>query len=453
LKTLQEFLDTLWALYDARGWYRGVVVLAEDLIGLLEMGDQTPERVRERMALQTSVARALMTMNGYTAEVEAAFDRALAIADDSGQAPERFPVLRSLATLYALRGRHTQSLAAGRELLVIADASDDQMLQVEANLVAGTSTAFNDKPLEGVAMVERAAELFDLREVKVERFRLGPNPGVQALTTAAILLWGVGFPERAFAWAAQAERVSADLEHPASRAYALHHVNLLYAMAGRFDLVGDRCVALLALANTNDFPIWRAMAIFMGGLATTAGGDPAVGLTEMQRGLDLYRLETTPPVFWPFLLMLHAIGHAMAGSTAEGLTLIDDAISHFRPGDLQGIDAHLVRADLLMAAGRVDEAHLTYVDVRDRAGEAGLRMAELTAATRLTQLSEGTQDHGPALLDPVGDLLPGRAGARLTLSGGRGPRGGPLGRPRPRREAFETGPDDPFNAYRRIWAQ
>lgn len=396
LKTLQEFLDTLWALYDARGWYRGVVVLAEDLIGLLEMGDQTAERARERMALQTSVARALMTMNGYTAEVEAAFDRALAIADDSGHAPERFPVLRSLASLYSLRSEFTRSFAVAKELLIIAEASDDQMLIVEANLVAGVTVAFTDNPLEGAAMVEQAAELFNHHEMKVERFRLGPNPGVQTLTTAAILLWGVGFPERAFARAAQAERVSADLEHPASRAYALHHVNLLYATAGRFDLVGDRCAELLALANTNDFPIWRAMAIFMGGLATTAGGDPAVGLTEMQRGLDLYRLETTPPVFWPFLLMLHAVGHAMAGRTEEGLTLIDDAISHLRPGDLQGIDFHLVRADLLVAAGRAEEALATFVDVLDRAGEAGIRMAELTAATRLTQLAEGTQGHGPA---------------------------------------------------------
>lgn len=395
LEALQEFLDTLWALYDARGWYRGVVVLAEDLIGLLEMGDQTPERVRERMALQTSVARALMTMNGYTAEVEAAFDRALAIADASGHAPERFPVLRSLASLYSLRSEFDRSAEVSKELLIIAGASDDRLLTVEANLVAGVTSAYSDNPLEGALMVERAADLIDLREVKVERFRLGPNPGVQALTTAAILLWGVGFPERAFARAAQAERVSENLGHPASRAYALHHVNLLYAMAGRFDLVADRCAELLALANTNDFPIWRAMAIFMSGLAATAEGDPSVGLTEMQRGLDLYRLETTPPVFWPFLLMFHAVGHAMAGRTAGGLALIDDAISHFRPGDLQGIDAHLVRADLLMAAGRIEEARVTYADVLERAGEAGLRMAELTAATRLTQLAEGTERHGP----------------------------------------------------------
>ena len=29
---LYDLLDTLWVLYDAQGWYRGVVELADDLL-------------------------------------------------------------------------------------------------------------------------------------------------------------------------------------------------------------------------------------------------------------------------------------------------------------------------------------------------------------------------------------------------------------------------------------
>ncbi len=405
VERLEQLLDTLWALHDARGWYRGVIDLANDLLGVLAVSPEAPERVREEIALQTSVARALMTLRGYTAEVEEAFLRARQLADESGDAPQRFPVLRSLAALYALRYESDKALEVGNELLTIANEQNDPGLKVEAHLVVGANLAFTESIEAGMGHLEQAIELFDPASDRSERFRLGPNPGVVSLTTSALLLWIIGFPDRAMARAAQAEEASAALDHPSTRAYALHHVMLLYAFAQRLDLIPDRAAELLQIANANDYPVWRALAVVWRGMALVASGEVDTGLDQLEQGMVLYQGETTPPVFWPTLLTLKAVGHAMAGRFGDALDVVEEALSFFRPDDPTSSDAEILRGDLLLAVPepRIDDARASYERARRASHAVGARMTELRSATRLASLSIGTADEGQAR-EALGEL-------------------------------------------------
>ncbi len=400
LERLYDLLDALWVLNDSRGWYRGVIELASDLLAVLALGPETPERVREEIALQTSVARALMTLRGYTAEVEQAFTRALQLSEDAGHTPERFPVLRSLASLYALRYENEKALEVGRELLEIAERQDDPVLQVDANLVVGAGLAFTRHPDEGLQLLNKAVELFDPEAERSERFHLGPNPGVVALTTSAIILWVLGFPERAMERVARAEDASALLAHPATRCYALHHASLAYAQSGRVDLLAERAAEQLRLANTNEYPVWRALALVWQAVAEIGAGNVDEGIARLGRGMVLYQGETTPPVFWPTLLTIQASANAMAGRSAEGLELVDEALTFYRMDDPGWLDATILRADLLVGLGtQIDEAANSYETARRTAHEYGARMLELRAATRLAQLRHGTPAGDAALRD------------------------------------------------------
>jgi predicted ATPase/class 3 adenylate cyclase len=284
LESLYDFLDPLWALHDAKGWYAGVIDLARDLLGLLGTLPETPELVREKVALQTSVARALMTISGYGAEVEAAFKEALALSDETGQVPERFPVLRSLTSLYTLSGDMRNAAHRSREMLKLALAHDDPAMEMEASMVVGVHEANSGAPEQGLARLERAVELYDPTERRHERFRLGPNPGIQSLTSSALVLAMLGHNDRALLRARRAEEESAALNHPATRAYALHHVAFVYSGLGRFDLIGDLGNELLTVAIDHDYPIWRAVAMVWQGLAVLAAED-AGGLSRLDRPL------------------------------------------------------------------------------------------------------------------------------------------------------------------------
>ena len=101
LEQLNKFVNSLWLLYDARGWYHATVGLTNDLLNVLAATPSTPERVEQEIMLQTSLARALMATKGYTEEAEQAYVRALELCESAGEIPQLFPVLRGLASFYS----------------------------------------------------------------------------------------------------------------------------------------------------------------------------------------------------------------------------------------------------------------------------------------------------------------------------------------------------------------
>lgn len=398
LETLYDFLDPLWALHDAKGWYSGVIDLARDLLGLLGTLPETPELVREKVALQTSVARALMTIRGYGAEVEAAFKEALELSDSTGLIPERFPVLRSLTSLYTLSGDMRNATRTSREMLNLAQAQDDPAMEMEASMVVGVHEANSGASAQGLARLERAVELFDPTRIRHERFRLGPNPGVQALTSSAIVLSMLGHSDRALLRAKRAEEESAALDHPATLAYALHHVALVYWGVGRFDLVGERASELLEVAIAHDYPIWRAVAIVWQGLAAITSGDDD-GLSRLEEGMALYQGESAPPVFWPMMLVLLATGNAMAGRLDVALARVDDSLE-LTAGTPNATEALVLRGDLLLGihgASAAAEALEAWETALVLAEAAGHRLAALKAATRIARQAIGTDREAMAI--------------------------------------------------------
>jgi predicted ATPase/class 3 adenylate cyclase len=406
---LYDLLDTLWVLYDARGWYRGVVELADDLLSALSLKPQSAEVVRDQIALQMSVARALISIRGYTDEVEAAFAKAMKMSSAAGELPRQFPVLRSLATLYLMRADFDRCGEIGRELLAIADQQKDSSLQVDANLVAGIAAA-NTRGIElGLKHLDKAVSLFDVKAAASSRFRLGPNPGVVSLTSSAFLLWTFGFPDRALERASRADRVSLDLGHPSTRAYALHHMALFNLFRGDMHAVNELSAQSLQIASANDYPIWRALAFVLQGLARMAFGEREAGLVQLERGFELYKRETTPPVFWPLLLNLQAMAYGMAGRFADGLARTDEALELLTPKNPEHCDALIVRGDLLMAMPEpsVAEASDLYERTVRLAEQGQLRMTQLRATTRLARVRAGDERARDALAAVYGSFTEG----------------------------------------------
>ena len=101
---LGKFTDSLWLLYDAHGWYHATVQLTTDLLQVLALTESTPERAREEITLQTSLARALLATKGYSVEVEQAYARALALCERAGEIPQLFSVLRGLSSFLSTQG-------------------------------------------------------------------------------------------------------------------------------------------------------------------------------------------------------------------------------------------------------------------------------------------------------------------------------------------------------------
>ena len=403
LGRLDMLLDGLWALHDDRGWYQGAVGLTNDLLVVLSTSPSTPERAREEVTIRTSLARGLMATRGYTEEVEEAYGRALAhLERESATTPETLPLLRSLASLYLYRGEFDKGVAIGRQLLELAEELRDTSLEVEGHVRVGTNLVSIGEAWEGLEHLDRAIELFDPHQHVGGRFRLGPSHGVVPHTTSAFALWSLGYPDRAIEHGARALDVAETIGHPFTSAYALFHVALLDVWRGDWDGVHERAGGVLAIAEEHDYQVWRALALVFVGVSMIALGRQEDGMAVSDRGLGLYRHLTTPPVFWPLILSVRTRGLAMAGRPAEGIELLDQAIEMFQGRvNLLTPEFPVLRGDLLVAVSRVDEAESSYRHGFDTAVQAGARMTQLRAATRLVRLP---RDAGAAPTDDVAAL-------------------------------------------------
>ena len=386
---LGKLTDSLWLLNDLRGWYHGTVELTSDLLRLLSSTSSTPERAIEEITLQTSLARALQALRGYTQDVEDAFTRALELCEAVGEVPQLFPVLRGLASFYILRAEFEKAARMGEQILELAERSDDQRTRIEGDLVVGANLAFLNQLQKGLDHLESAIAAYDPERFGSGRFQLGNNPGVVGLTTSALVSWMLGFPDRANQRANEAIVLSRRLGHPSSTAYATFHAGLIHLWT-REDAAALACSeAVVNIADEHDFPIWRAVGSCLRGRALAGLGSADDGLALVERAMGTYQRLPTPPVFWPLLLHLQAGACAVAGRPAEGSRLLDEAIeiAQVAGGGLLS-EFFQLKGQLLLAQSRdhAPEAESWFQRAVDSAAEAEALMLQLRAALRLSAL-------------------------------------------------------------------
>lgn len=391
LEQLFGLLDGLWALHEAKGWYHSAIELARDMLDVLATAEPTPELAAEELVLRTSLARALMAVRGYGPEVEEAFKSALELAEQSGAATRRFPVLRALASYYTLSGDLAQAVAIGQQLLELGEETGDETMLIEGHYVMGMSISFGDITAS-LPHLETAIELYDPVRHGSNRFRLGPSTGVVARTAAAMILWLAGDLSRAVSRIAEALSFARAIEHPFSVAYALYHNGYFAIMRGRF----DDCLAfareLHDVAGENEYALWQTLSTVLEGVAMAGLGESEEGLAKTESGIDIYQGLTTPPIFWPFLLGLRASVHGLADRPVRGVELIDEALALGATGAGAPPGLHMLKADLLFKAGETDPKSLEslYRSEIEQARDLGLRLVQLQALTRLVTLRRET---------------------------------------------------------------
>jgi tetratricopeptide (TPR) repeat protein len=301
--------------------------------------------------------------------------------------PRRLPVLRSLASFYLYRAEIDKTAAIGREMLELAEKEHDTSLQVEGHLLLGPALAFMGEGRVGLDHLDRAIALFDPKRDGRAHLRLGPNPGVAAGAVAGLINWMFGYPDTAARRGASAIDLAEQLRHPYSLAYATFHVALVDLWSGRLDIAHERAGAVVRIAEEHDYQIWRAIGLTLQGVTTAALEDPVIGLARTEQGIALYENLRTPPVFWPALLSLRAQACSMAGRIAEALDVLDQAASLASEGSWDSASIKVQKADLLLALGDAKAAESLLSRAFEEAGQAGVRMLQLRAATRLARLA------------------------------------------------------------------
>ncbi len=371
-------------LYDARGWYRGLVGLLDDMLAVMEELPASHGLVVKVATLQSDRARAMASADGYTDEVEQAFERVLTTIEGADLS-DAYPVLRSLATFYTFRMQHDQALGLTRQILRLGEAKGDVAMRISGHMLAGTSMSFLGRLRDGLPDLEAAATLVEAAPASIDWYRLGPDPRVTTLTALSLLRFWEGRLDTSLGRSQGAMAIARSGGHPSTLGYALHHASLLHIMRGEPEEARAYAVEVIELATEHDLHIWRAVGTAVLGAAMTALGASEEGMRWIREGLERYRGLRTPPVFWPFMLELTANACCRSGETDFGLASADEGlgIAPQMPG------LHLARGDLLLErdpAGAMAEYEVTL------AGSLGWGAGTpaLAAAIRLSRLASAS---------------------------------------------------------------
>lgn len=90
-----------------------------------------------------------------------------------------------------------------------------------------------------------------------------------AYTTYALLLWSLGYPERAAERTEPGLELARRLDHPFTFAYTLFHIGFLDVWRRRFGLLHERASSALDVAEEHDYQAWRALGMVLQGVAVT----------------------------------------------------------------------------------------------------------------------------------------------------------------------------------------
>ena len=390
LEKLNKFVNSLWMLYDARGWYHDTVSLTNDLLNVLASTPSTPELIQQAILLQISLARALLATKGYTEEAERAYARALELCDSAGEIPQLFPVLRGLSAFYILRAEHEKSIQMGERILQLGEHLNDVDIKIEGNMILGYNLAFLKDPQIGLEYLEKAIASYDLQRQRVGRLGLGTYPAVVSLTVSALFLWMLGYPDRAHKRAAESILLARKMNHPYSITYALFHNGLLNVWLKNYEITRESAQALLELAEAHGFQIWSAIGSCLLGTSMVGLGSIEEGLALIEQGLKTYRGLKTPPVFWPMLLQLCAGAYGLASKPEIGLHMMNEALEIGSSSSAKtALSEFLILTAALLLALSPDnatEAEDLYQQAILNAQEMHTPMLELRAAMGLSRL-------------------------------------------------------------------
>lgn len=407
LEQLGKFTNTLWMLYDARGWYHETIQLINDLLRVLGSTVSTPERAREEIVLQTGLARALLAATGFTPEVEKAYARALELCETVGEVPQIFPVMRGLAFFYILRGEYDRGIEMGKRMLEVAERQDDVEMRIAGHLVVGENLASAGDVTLGMEHLDRVIALFAQNQLTPGRAGVGSSPGVVAHVISALFLWIIGFPDQARKRAKDGVELAQKLDHPFSLTYARYHYAFLLIWLREYALAEEQGRIVMDLADEYDFQLWSAAGGCVRGAAMAEMGFGDEGLALIERGIAAYRGPKSPPVFLPLLLWMNAAAYLAVGRAADGVPLLKEAaqIGSSFESALMNSEFMTLMGQLMVSISpeQAAEGQQWLAQSLDNARQVGATMLELRAAIPLSRIlqSQGKRQEARRVLSDV----------------------------------------------------
>jgi tetratricopeptide (TPR) repeat protein len=366
------------------------------LAALAETEEVKVEATRRQRLTQLQVAygNALIAARGYGApETTQAFTRARESTSGDKDAPERLAADYGLWVGSYWRGDLPSVRAHAAAFLSDVEARPDSPEAGVAHRCAGLTCWFAGEYREARDCFERALALFQPGRDDDLAYRFGHDAGVSAMVGLSFASWPLGEVDRAISLIDRVQTRRADLTHVGTLAFGRMHAALFELMRGDHARAAPNAFELARLASEHDLLLFRAVGVFLEGLAIAATGAIGGGLEDMRRGAELLR-EQNVLIFDGLLKIALAEAEHRAGDPDRATAILEEALATCDRLGYRAFEAelHRARGEILLARDPPNPApaEAAFLAAIAIAQAQKTRSFELRAALALAKLYQST---------------------------------------------------------------
>lgn len=377
-------------------------------LGLLKILPESSASSLLELELQLALGPALMAIKGYAApQIEPVYARARELCQEVGGLSQSFAATWGLWLHHQQGGQLMQARNLTEEVLAIAEKQADKSLLLQAHHAAW-ATFHRLGELDACQHhAEKGCGLYDMSEHGTHAYLYGGHdPGVCAQTHAGIVLWCLGFPDRALERALDGLRLSEHLSHPFSRVNALFGGARVHLFRGEYGLAQTCAKEMITLSSEHGFSLMAAWGIIIQGSAIINKEQKLEIIEEMCRSVAVTR-DTGAQAHVPYLLSLLIDAYWRTNQAPAGLETADDALQLIEKTGERNWEAEItrLRGELLLMQTKRDTpgAESCFRRALEIATSQNAKSLALRSATSLVRLLQGQEKNGDArnVLKPI----------------------------------------------------
>jgi predicted ATPase len=364
------------------------IALLSRALALLESVPAGSKSDLQELDLLLALAPILRVAKGWTAPgLDRVLERALALCDTGGDDPRRMEALLGLQILYQVQARFDKVQYLSGELDTLYQRAYGRVPRVAKVTLACVRMQMGhlqeaDEQFAAISAGHDPELLQLLQEAQ------GLNYTIASRIWHAHAQWFLGYPQSALCHGHDAVRQARELQRPFDHVMASAYQAILVQFCADEALARAHAEEALELANEFSVPYYRAWSTILVEYAR-AWAQPDAEHTARLRAAIAAFVASGARLRLPYYLSLLAQVHGKGGRTAEGLSVIDEALAaaHGQGEHLWDAELHRLRGDLLGAAGaEMQDIGAPWLKALAIARSQGARSLELRAATRLAHL-------------------------------------------------------------------
>jgi predicted ATPase len=371
----------------------------------IALSANNPQRQRQEVELWSDLGAVLMSIKGQAApEVGHAYTRARELWEQQGYPSEFVHVPYGQSRYHLYRGEIELAQRLDEDLLGLSRQRNDLVGLVLGHASSGRTLMFAGKFAISRSHLETALALYDPYSHSSLVHRAGTHPHVVAQAVLVIVLFCLGYSDRALAQSNAAITEARRLAHPPSVAVSFGFGTRLLWLLGEIAALDEHAVQLVATSSERGFAFWDALGMMYRGWLKVKDGHVAEGMSLLRHGLSIYR-STGTEAWMPYYTALLASAYQIAGQVEEGLALLEDALRIVKMTGERWFLAELNRhkGQLMLRQGHYEAAEELYRKALTIAEEQEAKLWELRAAVSLARLHRDQSRRAEArdLLEPI----------------------------------------------------